>query len=137
MKKIGYLIGGLITLAIIAGYLKFYLPLKQVEQGAGKIDKAEWELAAIISVLVAIYLTRNYLKNRIEPQKWLVSFVWCRAVFFIGVALAFPVYLLTRNTTASGICLLVFWLFVFLSFMTMPAFTCSFWFPELKKYIWG
>ena len=131
-KKIGYVIGILISLAIIAGYLYSYLPLKQLGWGAGAPGEAGWVIAAIVSLLVAVYLTRNYLKTKQAPVKWLAGFVWCRALFFIFVALALPVYFLS-GSVGSGICLSLFWIFVFLSFMWIPGFTCYFWRPEMKK----
>ena len=137
MKKIGYLIGILISLAVIGGYLKYYLPLTQMGMGIGAPAEIGWVLAAIISILVTIYLIRNYLQKRMEPEKWLALFVGLRAVFFIAIALALPVFLWTKSLVASGICVSICWIFIFLSFMAMPGFTCYFWKPEWKKYYFG
>jgi len=105
--------------------------------GTTLISTLGWGISALASLIVALIVTRAYLKEKDKPLKYLSGYIWFRFGFFIFVTLALPVYLLTGSGLISGLIFTLWWTFVFLSFLWLPPLYCHFRDEGIKNWLLG
>ncbi|MEA3293158.1 MAG: hypothetical protein U9P88_01700 [Patescibacteria group bacterium] len=103
--------------------------------GVGLISTFGWGISALISLIVAIVFTFAYLREKEKGLKYFAQYIWARFAFFIFIALALPIYLLTKSELISGIFISLWWTAIFISFIPLVFLYCNFRDKEIQKYL--
>ena len=105
--------------------------------GGNLISSIGWGISALVTLTIVILLIKAYLKEKETTLKYLIGFIGFRLCLFLFIALAPIVYALTENLIATGICITLLFVFMFISFLFPPLLFSSFKWPKLKAYYFG